>query len=45
MIKFIPKNMDKVKIYSLSDPITNEVMYVGRTKVRLRGGIIQGFSV
>lgn len=27
--------MDKVKIYSLSDPITNEVMYVGRTKVRL----------
>lgn len=35
MIKFIPKNMDKVKIYSLSDPITNEVMYVGRTKTRL----------
>jgi hypothetical protein len=27
--------MDKVKIYSLSDPITNEVMYIGRTKARL----------
>lgn len=27
--------MEKVKIYSLLDPITNEVMYVGRTKVRL----------
>lgn len=27
--------MDKIKIYSLTDPITNEVMYVGKTKYRL----------
>jgi len=27
--------MEKVKIYSLVDPITKEVMYIGRTKARL----------
>lgn len=27
--------MNKVKIYSLSNPITNEIFYIGRTKARL----------